>query len=407
MNGYRRVRARYYIVVFRRRNPISWVAAGLLAVSIAAVSAQSRKPAKPVPPVLPLAPFELAWTMDLPAPPSAAPSLAADAVYVPLEDGTLTAIDRENGVRLWTVPLETTWPIVRGTHSLFAVAASSVRAMDPATGATRWTAALPGPAALPPLLAVSRLLVMTVSHELLAMDTADGRIHWQRPTSDASAPAGLAASPALGFLVFTHGVVQAFAVEDGRNVWERSLPGPVGAPALGRGRVFVGSEDNALYALESESGDIAWTLSTGGDIVGAAADGETVYVSSLDHLLRAVRRSNGNQRWKQPIPTRPSGPPIALLGVVAQPGNRPALSTYAGVSGTPIGTYDAPSELQGAMLLDPHPSPRRVGAVAVTREGQVLGLRSVDLMLREPVLAPLVTLPGRPLTRELPAPARR
>lgn len=355
---------------------------------------------KPVPPVLPLAPLEVAWTIDLPEPPSAGAALDSATVYIPLEGGALVALDRDTGASRWMVDAATRWPVVSNGRLLFIATTSDLRAVTPATGVESWRTATPSGAVLAPRLVAERVLVLTAARALMCLDTGTGAVQWTREVSDASRGSDLVADAATGYLVFEHGVVQAFRLDDGRVIWETSIPGPLGPASLGRERVFVGSANNSLYALSSATGQVAWTLATGGDIVGSAVDGETVYITSLDNLLRAVRRSNGNLRWRQPISTRPAGPPLALLGLVAQPGYRPALSTFSASSGTPLGTYEAPSELEGAILVDAWPVARRVGVVAVTREGQVLGLRSVGLMLREEAPTPLSVLPGRTLNRE-------
>jgi hypothetical protein len=135
-------------------------------------------------------------------------------------------------------------------------------------------------------------------------------------------------------------------------------------------------------------------------VIGVAVDGDLVYAVSLDNLLRAVNRSNGNQRWKRALATRPAAAPVSFIGLVAQPGYRPALSTFTSLTGEPIGTYEQTSELRGPLLIDPWPRARRVGVVAITDDGQVLALRSADLMLREAAPAALTALPGRAVARE-------
>jgi hypothetical protein len=41
-----------------------------------------------------------------------------------------------------------------------------------------------------------------------------------------------------------------------------------------------------------------------------------------------------------------------------------------------------------------------VAIIAITRDGRAIGLRPTRMMFREQPLAPLQTLPGRPLNRE-------
>jgi len=172
-------------------------------------------------------------------------------------------------------------------------------------------------------------------------------------------------------------------------------------PALAKDRVLIGSTNNFLYALQTGNGRIAWKWRTGGDVIGADADGDTVYVASLDNVLRAVNRGNGNQRWKTEIPTRPSVPPIAFGNIVVLAGVTPQLDSFVGKTGVAQGNFKAPSDLQGAPLIDRAPAPYRVAIVMIARDGTLIALRPVQMMLRDPPLTPLTApLPGHLLPRE-------
>ena len=66
-----------------------------------------------------------------------------------------------------------------------------------------------------------------------------------------------------------------------------------------------------------------------------------------------------------------------------------------------MSTWAAPADalLAGPPLIDA-PRPLAVSIVVVFRDGQVFGLRSTEMMLKEPALAPFTALPGRVLSRE-------
>jgi hypothetical protein len=136
-------------------------------------------------------------------------------------------------------------------------------------------------------------------------------------------------------------------------------------------------------------------------VIGAAADARgTVYFVSLDNILRAVNRGNGNQRWKKEIPSRPAIPPSSVGGAVVVAGVAPLVTAFNGSTGAALGSYTAPSELQGPPLIDPDLKPYKVAVVVITRAGRMIGLRPSAMMLNEPTVAPLRVLPGRRLTRE-------
>jgi outer membrane protein assembly factor BamB len=73
----------------------------------------------------------------------------------------------------------------------------------------------------------------------------------------------------------------------GANLWSYT---PVGSsPAVANGVVYVGSNDNNLYALNATTGAKVWNYTTGGSVYSspAVANG-VVYVGSQDHNLYAL-----------------------------------------------------------------------------------------------------------------------
>jgi hypothetical protein len=70
------------------------------------------------------------------------------------------------------------------------------------------------------------------------------------------------------------------------------------------------------------------------------------------------------------------------------------------LTGTPQGTFDLPGELHGAPLVSEALSPRAVAVAVVLKDGRAYGLRALSLMFNESAPQPLLSLPGKPLTRE-------
>ena len=71
------------------------------------------------------------------------------------------------------------------------------------------------------------------------------------------------------------------------------------SPAIADGRVFVGSDDGAIYAINAATGEKLWSHQTD-DAVGASPcvlDG-TVFVGSGDGFLYALAADSGEFRWK-------------------------------------------------------------------------------------------------------------
>lgn len=63
--------------------------------------------------------------------------------------------------------------------------------------------------------------------------------------------------------------------------------------------IYVGSDDNNLYALSAGTGTLLWKYTTGGDIQSSpVVKNGTVYFGSLDNYLYAVNASTGILKWR-------------------------------------------------------------------------------------------------------------
>jgi len=83
-------------------------------------------------------------------------------------------------------------------------------------------------------------------------------------------------------------------------VWRFKTRGAVkSSPVVGDGRVFVGSDDGCVYAIDFVRGAKVWAYETKGGVEAAPLllDG-TVYVGSTDGFLYALDAATGRLKWK-------------------------------------------------------------------------------------------------------------
>ena len=417
----------YYIVVFVARTTRCGVSIALLTCAIVlawGVCPQAQQPAdsntdanseitaalrreaiarewrnaKPAP--VPLVASEPAWTVTLPAAPSARGAFDEHRVYVPLRSNLLVALNRQTGVLEWSRPIETALPPLAADGALFFVQGGRIHAANAGDGADRWSVAVEGEITAPLAWDNGWLFAIAAPGEAVAFRAADGRQIWRRSLGAASTHPPVPGGEAAVYFSLADSRLVALDETTGERLWQQQLTGTISAPAVARDRVFAGSTDNFLYAFDADSGRPEWKWRNGGDVIGAAADGDMVYFASLDNIIRAVNRGNGNQRWKKPTGTRPTGPPVAFGGVVVLPGLMPAATVFVGRTGEVMGTQAAAGDLVGPPLVDPAPRPFRVSMVSITREGVVEAVRPAGLMFRETALLPMTALPGRPVARE-------
>ncbi|MDQ0935146.1 serine/threonine-protein kinase [Streptomyces turgidiscabies] len=108
------------------------------------------------------------------------------------------------------------------------------------------------------------------------------------------------------------------AAPSGVERWRFATGGLVYAsPTVADGVVYIGSDTDDLYALDTETGVLRWTFTTGADVSSkpTVADG-TVYLGSQDSNLYAVDVGTGKQRWKFLTGKNESSSPTVVDGLV-------------------------------------------------------------------------------------------
>ena len=158
----------------------------------------------------------------------------------------------------------------------------NVYAVDAATGRQRWMARTDGPVASTPALSGDRVFALSYDGRLYALDVRTGEILWKFATQ------GERRFEARGL----HGMLpptQTYA--DMYDVF-------LSSPLVVAGKVYFGSGDGHVYAVDAASGRLAWKFATG-DVVHASpayADG-LVVIGSWDGRLYALDAATGVQRW--------------------------------------------------------------------------------------------------------------
>jgi len=173
-------------------------------------------------------------------------------------------------------------PVWRDGVVLFGSDDGNVYAVDAATGRQRWMARTDGPVASTPALSGDRLFALSYDGRLYALDVRTGEVLWKFATE------GERRFEARGL----HGMqpgTQTFA--DMYDVY-------LSSPLVIDGKVYFGSGDGHVYAVDAATGRLAWKFATG-DVVHASpayADG-LVVVGSWDGRLYALDAATGAQRW--------------------------------------------------------------------------------------------------------------
>jgi outer membrane protein assembly factor BamB len=193
----------------------------------------------------PRQPVGVQWAFDTGGPVVGSPAVADGVVYIGSYSGYLYALDQKTGKEKWKfksrMPIAST-PAVADGLLYFVSSTGALAALDVATGQTKW------------------VFAAEYDRKFEAKNL--------------------------------HGYLSAAqTVPDAWDVFTSS-------PAIANGKVYFGSGDGGVYAVDARSGVLQWKFQTA-DVVHAspAVAGNTVYIGSWDGNFYAIDAETGQQRW--------------------------------------------------------------------------------------------------------------
>jgi eukaryotic-like serine/threonine-protein kinase len=232
---------------------------------------------------------------------------------------------------------------------LFPIFALALAAMLPATRAgaamapqLEHTIELRAQTVSTPAISQGKLFIGAEDGNLYAFDLATRKLAWLY-----HAGAGLASTPAvadgIAYVLARDGRLHAVDAQTGVRRWEfatqgearfaayglygsekRAAPTPdpwdfwLSSPVVAHGRVYFGSSDERMYALDAKTGAVQWAFKTGGMIHAApAVAGKTLVFGSWDGAVYALDADSGAQLWRYQTETEQKT--STLFGVQAPP----------------------------------------------------------------------------------------
>jgi len=233
-------------------------------------------PARPAPDAPRAVPV---WSAELGSPIWAGATVAGRTVFVGAASGRLAAFDAATGAPRWTAQLGgaiRTRPCVHGDALFVQADDGALYRLDAATGRARWRVAI-------------------VNHVITRLPFDDPKSRFDRFGSDVTFAGGR-------LYVGTHdGKLLALDAATGKTVWEFVAGDAVlAAPAVERGRVYFGSYDHFVYALDARDGRLLWKRDTQGAVVSTPAlDGDRLVIGNRAYDLLALSTHDGAVLWKR------------------------------------------------------------------------------------------------------------
>ena len=295
---------RYYKRVCGWPDTRCWGAAIVLglALPVALLTGQSA-------PTIETAPYVRVWSERL-MPDSDRLLWVDDLAVTAGPDTGVEARAAADGHVAWKTALEGVRAIDASAGVVFAAGGGAVHAIDPASGATRWSSATSPDA--PSLAATPAFVLVADAREIRALRARDGTLAWRLPLR-AAPVTRISVDEAFGVVALADHTLIAFDVASGAEHWRFELDTVALTLTASRNRVYVGTRDATICAFSQATGRVSWRYLVGIPAVGdPVTDDRHVYVAQLDNTLKRYDAGSGKLIDSEALRNRPAlGPRVA------------------------------------------------------------------------------------------------
>ncbi|GAB4124260.1 MAG: outer membrane protein assembly factor BamB [Rhodothalassiaceae bacterium] len=250
------------------------------------------------------------------------PVVGDGRIYVIDTRGQVSALDIENGRRIWIRRLEQKGEkkalafggglALDGGRLYVATGYGFLAALDAATGEEIWRTTGNVPLRGAPTVADGRVFTLTQDNQIIVYSAASGELTWTQAGLPEDAGLLGAASPAVeGDTVvagLSSGELIAMRVDNGRNVWQDTLSRtrrltPLatladidGNPVISRSRVYAAGHAGRMVSIDMRSGERVWESNVPSVHTPWIA-GDYLFLLSVDAEITAISAADGRVRW--------------------------------------------------------------------------------------------------------------
>ena len=258
----------------------------------------------------------------------ATPTVVGDVIYVGACSGVFSAIDRSNGTPLWLYDIAADGdarefhgnPVATKDRVFIPTDGGQVGhiyAFDLVTGDVAWKYAHRGKDnsgfTSDVLLDGDRIIGVTVDERIVSLNAASGAELWSFPIDARRRRVGMSAALANGRIFFgsSNGAVYAIDSQTGKQLWKTQLDAPAStAVAVSRNAIVVGTQGKKLYRLSESDGRVLSTMEL--DVVPEdtlATSSRGVYVMSEKEVIlvdpgvkHVLWHADSKSKWTSPRP---------------------------------------------------------------------------------------------------------
>ncbi len=152
-----------------------------------------------------------------------------------------------------------------------------------------------------PVIFNENIYVATTSGDFYSIRFNDGAISWKKKIFGSLL---FGSRPVITdrniFLATSYGRIYSMDLM-GNEIWSKDIKnGIYSSPAYSDGVIYVGAEDNKLYAVNSSKGDILWSFKLEGRIVSSSpvVENRILFIGCYSGTFYAIDIDKGKEKWK-------------------------------------------------------------------------------------------------------------
>ena len=243
------------------------------------------------------------WSFRANGPILASPAIRGDLVVFGTVTGTIYGLKRTDGTVKWSFHRE---GIIAGSavlsddQAFLPLGNGSVECVNLSDGRSVWSSSIDASRIIQtPAMSSGTLYVTSVGGTIAAVNGLDGRLLWTRHLDD-GIPSGPTVSNGMIYFTTSEGDVHAAGITDGNDKWLVKFGQPfVAAPAIEGDRLFVVGLDSEVTALNAEDGGRLWSFQTGGEVqTPPSVAGDVLYAGAGDGSVYGISIDDGSDLWR-------------------------------------------------------------------------------------------------------------
>lgn len=207
------------------------------------------------------------WTFPMKAKSLSTPAYSDGVVVTGCTNGEIIAVNASTGKKLWNVKTDRALiasPLIRDCTVYIGSSDNRFRAIDLKKGRLVWTCDDGvGPVQSAMALSDNHLVVADWTSAVFCLDPATGKVQWKWKEENRN-------------LMFSAGGSK---------------------PVIAAGKIFFGTPDQHLHALDASNGQELWTMEDIRESLGLSEDGQTVFAKSQFGKLYAISVNASAPNW--------------------------------------------------------------------------------------------------------------